>query len=187
MSHEALRQQIARITPVNDREAVSIAATLERLTWPGDPFSEYADEHHLTASAFVLSSRGIILHRHRRLGIWVQPGGHVDADESPESAALRETLEETGLVARHFDPVELFHVDVHPGPKGHRGPPDHMHYDLRFAVLAPPLDPTPPPDESPEVAWFDFGDAQTRCEPALAPAIAKLARWYEAPRARLKT
>ena len=88
------------------------------------------------------------------------------------SAALRETLEETGLVARHLDPVELFHVDVHPGPRG------HTHYDLRYVVTAAPLDPTPPANESPEVDWFDFDAAQVRCEPALAPALAKLARSY---------
>jgi 8-oxo-dGTP pyrophosphatase MutT (NUDIX family) len=176
-SIEALRAQIEALDPIDQREAESIAATLVRLDAPGDPFSRMASGH-LTASAFVVSSRGVILHRHLLLGIWIQPGGHVDADESPEAAALRETFEETGLVAQHFDPVELFHVDVHPGPRGHRGPIDHLHYDLRYAVAAPPLDPSPPEGESPEVDWFDFDDAQVRCEPALAPVIAKLARWY---------
>jgi 8-oxo-dGTP pyrophosphatase MutT (NUDIX family) len=173
----ALRSRIERIDPVDQRECDSIAATLERLDALDDPFSRMA-LGHVTASAFVVSSRGVILHRHRLLGIWIQPGGHVDAGESPEEAALRETLEETGLRARHFDPVELFHVDVHVGPKGHRGPIDHLHYDLRYALHAPPLDPTPPEGESPEVDWFDFDTAQLRCEPALAPVIAKLARWY---------
>jgi len=169
----ALRSQIERIDPIDDRESRSIAATLERLLWPGDPFAEEENHHHLTASALVVSSRGIVLHRHRLLGIWIQPGGHVDAGESPESAALRETLEETGLVARHLDPVELFHVDLHPGPKG------HTHYDLRYVVVAPPLDPSPPENESPEVDWFDFEAAQVRGEPSLAPVLAKLARAYE--------
>ena len=172
-SLKTLRSQIERIVPIDDRESRSIAATLERLDWPGDPFAEEENDHHLTASAFVVSSRGVVLHRHRLLGIWIQPGGHVDAGESPESAALRETLEETGLVARHLDPVELFQVDLHPGPK------DHTHYDLRYVVIAPPLDPTPPENESPEVDWFDFETAQVRGEPSLAPVLAKLARAYE--------
>jgi len=92
---DALRSQIERIDPVDQRESDSIVATLERLEGPGNPFAEDQSDHHLTASAFVVSSRGVVLHRHRLLGIWVQPGGHVDANEGPESAALRETLEET--------------------------------------------------------------------------------------------
>jgi 8-oxo-dGTP pyrophosphatase MutT (NUDIX family) len=168
-----LRDQIERLEPSDDRESRSIVATLERLDWPGDPFAEEENPHHLTASAFVVSSRGVVLHRHRLLGIWIQPGGHVDATESPEAAALRETLEETGLVARHLDPIELFQVDLHPGPKG------HTHYDLRYVVLAPPDDPSPPEHESPEVEWFDFDVAQERCEPALAPVLARLVRARE--------
>lgn len=169
----SLRDQIERIEPVDQREADSILATLERLNRPVDPFAEDADPHHLTASAFVVSKRGVVLHRHRLLGIWVQPGGHVESDELPEVAALRETFEETGLVAHHLDPVEVFHVDQHPGPKG------HTHYDLRYVVVAPPVEPSPPEGESPEVYWFDFETAQSRCEPALAPALAKLARFYD--------
>lgn len=174
MSVQELKAAIERITPVDARERVSIEMTLDRLTWPGDPFSESENVHHVTASAFVVSSRGIILHRHRRLGIWVQPGGHVDPGESPEVACVRETLEETGLVASHLDPVELFHVDVHPGPKG------HTHFDLRYVLVAQPLDPQPPEDESPDVFWFDFDAAVERAEPPLVPALKKLAASLDA-------
>lgn len=171
---DELRDQIGEITPVDDREEDSIKATLDRLEWSGDPYDEHKNDHHVTASAFVVSSRGVILHRHRRLGIWVQPGGHVDPSESPTDAAQRETLEETGISAQHLTPPLLFHVDVHPGPRG------HTHYDLRYVLFAPPIDPTPPKGESPDVYWFDFESAQERCESALAPALAKLGDWYTA-------
>lgn len=165
-----LIDQLALIDPVDEREARSLAATLELLRGPGDPFDEGSHDHHVTASAFVLSSRGVILHLHRRLQIWVQPGGHVDAGESPEDAAVRETLEETGLAAQHTDPVTLVHVDVHPGPRG------HTHYDLRYVLLARPLDPAPMAGESPEVYWFDFDEARQRGETAMGPALERLAR-----------
>ena len=71
-------------------------------------------------------------------------------------------------------PPQLFHVDVHPGPRG------HTHYDLRYVLFAHPIDPTPPKGESPDVYWFDFESAQERCESALAPALAKLGEWYTA-------
>jgi hypothetical protein len=41
-------------------------------------------------------------------------------------------------------------------------------------LLSAPLDPTPPPEESPDVYWFSFADAVERCEPALAAALGAL-------------
>ena len=168
-STDVLVGELGGLTPVDEREREAIRATLDRLTWPGDPFDEAADPRHVTASAFVISSRGVILHRHRQLGLWIQPGGHVDEGETPPRAALRETVEETGLRARHLSPELLFHVDVHAGPRG------HTHFDLRYVLVANALDPTPLEGESPDVYWFDFNAAQRRCEPSLAPALAKLA------------
>ena len=168
MTTDELSRLVAALSPVDEREATSIDAIVDRLTWPGDPFSETEHDHHVTSSAFVISRRGVILHRHRRLGIWVQPGGHVDVGESPEAACVRETSEETGLVVRHLEPPELFHVDVHPGPRG------HTHYDLRYVLVSEGEDPRPPEGESPDVYWFDFDAALERCEPGLRHALAAL-------------
>jgi 8-oxo-dGTP pyrophosphatase MutT (NUDIX family) len=174
VSLTSLRSDIEEISPINEREVLSIEKTLDRLTWPGDPFDEAANDHHVTVGAFVLSSRGLVLHLHKRLGMWLQPGGHVDPGESPEEACLREASEETGLEAHHLDPVRLFHVDVHPGPSG------HTHYDLRYLVVAEPRDPSPGEGESPEVYWFDLDAATERAAKDLVPVIDKLAQSIDA-------
>jgi 8-oxo-dGTP pyrophosphatase MutT (NUDIX family) len=50
-----------------------------------------------TVAVFVIWHKNVLLHRHRKLGIWVPPGGHIEPDELPEQAAIRETLEESGV------------------------------------------------------------------------------------------
>jgi ADP-ribose pyrophosphatase YjhB (NUDIX family) len=104
-----------------------------------------------------------VLHRHKRLGLWLQPGGHIDAGELPWDGARREALEETGLTVSPVavEPSTLLHVDVHPGPRG------HTHLDLRYHFTAPPVVPTPPEGESPDVAWFSWAEAIAVAEPGL--------------------
>ena len=53
---------------------------------------------HFTATAFVVRGDATLLHWHKRLAQWMPPGGHIEADEEPAEAALREVREETGLV-----------------------------------------------------------------------------------------
>jgi 8-oxo-dGTP pyrophosphatase MutT (NUDIX family) len=52
---------------------------------------------HFTASAVVIESGHILLVHHKRIGAWVPPGGHIDGNELPHQAAVRETHEETGV------------------------------------------------------------------------------------------
>lgn len=54
--------------------------------------------HEWTSSVLVLGpGRRILLIFHAKLGVWLGPGGHVEPGESPDQAALREVMEETGL------------------------------------------------------------------------------------------
>lgn len=53
---------------------------------------------HLTVSAVIISNGHTLLIHHKRIGAWLPPGGHVEVDELPHEAAVREVLEETGVL-----------------------------------------------------------------------------------------
>lgn len=130
------------------------------------PFDESADPVHVTGSAVVVGSRGTILHLHKRLKRWMQTGGHLEPGEMPYDAALRESEEETGLSLGHpAAGPRLLHVDVHPAADG------HTHLDLRYLLLGPDAEPSPPPGESPHARWFSWPQALERSDVALAGAL----------------
>jgi 8-oxo-dGTP pyrophosphatase MutT (NUDIX family)/ribosomal protein S18 acetylase RimI-like enzyme len=166
---EALRRFLTDHQPIDEQERVSLVAFIEQLDRLESPFAEDGGPIHVTSSAVVVGGRGVILHKHKRLGIWIQPGGHIDEGERPEDAALREVLEETGLTTTHFaGSPTIVHVDVHAAPKG------HTHLDLRYLLRGPDADPQPPDGESPDVAWFSFEDALDMADVGLAGMMAAL-------------
>lgn len=164
-----LRAQLGAHRPSGWRERAAVATVLAALDRLAAPYDEHRDLTHVTGSAIVAGARGVVLHRHKRLGVWLQPGGHLDPGEQPWDAARREAAEETGLEVRHppGGPV-LVHVDVHAGPRG------HVHLDCRYLVLAADDDPSPPEDESQDVRWFtwDAADAAVGDDPGLRVAFA---------------
>ena len=164
--------------PVGVRETASeqrFLAELDRLARPCD---EDADPVHVTASAVIVGRRGTVLHLHRRLHKWMQPGGHVDPGESPPEAARRESLEETGLAAVH-PPTgpRLVHIDVHEAALG------HTHLDLRYLLLGPDDDPNPAPGESPECRWFEWDAARSVADESLQGALDQAESLWDAHRA----
>ncbi len=52
---------------------------------------------HFTASALIIDEGKVLSVYHKKLGVWLYPGGHIEADENPEEALFREVREETGL------------------------------------------------------------------------------------------
>jgi len=165
----ALRAQVAARRPLDRREEVSIARFLVELARLPTPLDQHADPVHVTASAIVRGPRGTVLHRHKRLGVWLQVGGHVDPGETPEQAVLREVAEETGLRLLHPEGgARLVHVDVHPGGRG------HTHLDLRYLLDAPDADLAPGAEESQDVAWFPWERAIGMADPGLKAALMAL-------------
>ena len=162
-------------TPREQESRTRFLAELDRLPHPLD---EDANPVHVTGSAIIAGPRGVLLHFHKRLHMWLQTGGHVEAGETPWEAALRESVEETGLAlhfavaVQHPAPSEppLVHLDVHPAAKG------HTHLDLRYllAPADPHAEPKPPPGESQQVRWFTWDDAIAAADAGLVDALTRL-------------
>lgn len=128
------------------------------------PFDRAHLHGHLTASAFIADAAGerTLLGCHRKLGRWLQLGGHGEADEiDPAAVALREALEESGIAGLelHATAPRPLDVDVHRIPE-RKGVPGHDHLDIRFLVVAPAgAEPELRPDEHLQMQWFLWEDA----------------------------
>jgi len=172
---EQRREQAIRMVEAfearTDREISSRSQALVEIGRLWNPFDRHADLVHVTGSALVLGRRGTVLHVHKRIGRWMQPGGHLEPGEDPAEAALREGVEETGLPLAHpLAGPRLVHLDVHrAGPKS-----SHVHLDLRYLLVCDDVDPTPPPGESTEVRWFGLLEAMSVADEALVDGLARL-------------
>jgi len=160
---QVVRDQVAALRPGDGREARSRHRILVALGRLVDPLDRESDPTHVTGSALVLGPSGVLLHRHKRLGLWLQPGGHLESVETPWAAARREAEEETGLTFAPWpDDPPLAHVDVHAGGLG------HTHLDLRYVLaVAGEDEPAPPAGESQDVRWFTWADAVAVADPGL--------------------
>ena len=89
---------------------------------------------HVTGSAWLVNGAGshVLLTHHRKLGLWLQLGGHSDGDPDTASVALREVYEESGLEVQLLQ-TSVFDVDIH-GIPARKQDPAHNHFDVRFLV-----------------------------------------------------
>lgn len=153
-----LRRHLALYDAAQPGELAVVARFVELLGTVPDPFDRNEPRGHVTASALIVNAtrdRTLLIH-HRKLGRWLQPGGHVESamDASMMDAAMREAREETGLASLRIDGESPLDLDVHVIPA--RGAmPAHAHHDVRFLFLADEAE-TPRSDEPEDIRWFDF-------------------------------
>lgn len=116
-------------------------------------------ERHVTSSLFVFCPdlSEILLDFHKKAGMWLQFGGHLErADESLPAAALREGIEESGLagfVAFSDVPSD---IDVHALGGGFSVCREH--WDIGFVAIADRDAVVQVSDESERLGWFPVDD-----------------------------
>jgi ADP-ribose pyrophosphatase YjhB (NUDIX family) len=130
-----------------------------------------------TATTFVVQNDRTLLLLHRKLGIWVPPGGHIDPNELPDQAALREVREESGLEAELFDqgrPIGM--IRILPQPYCillENISPDHQHIDLIYFAKVCGGSLQHAEREAQAVRWFSWEELG---EPQIAEDIRELGR-----------
>ncbi|KQW10525.1 NUDIX hydrolase [Streptomyces sp. Root369] len=151
-------------------------AYLDHLAAHPDGMWKACEAGHITASALVVDpERGrALLTLHKKLGMWLQMGGHCEPeDTSLAAAALREATEESGIPGLTLLPGGPVRLDRHPIP-----PPCHCHFDVQYAALAPSGAVETVSDESLDVRWFAYDEVA-------AVADDSVVRLLEATRSRL--
>ena len=132
-----------------------------------------------TVAIFVVDGGKLLLIHHRTLNKWLPLGGHIELDEDPEQAALREAREESGLE------VELLGErppTTGPGTRAlitprfldiHRISDTHEHIGLIYWARPKAGTVRLAPDEHHDIRWCAAGDLE-----GLVPALSPSVKWY---------
>lgn len=129
-------------------------------------------EKHGSVSGYIFSKHKgawrIALLKHKKLGRWVVPGGHIDPWENAEEAVIREAKEETGLdisllsfihkdnvieniTDKQILPPEFIFEQIIPARENE---PEHIHIDHAYIGLAVNQNLQPQDGESNDIGWF---------------------------------
>lgn len=117
---------------------------------------EHSTDRDFTVAVFVVHDGAVLLHYHRKLNRWLPPGGHIEPNELPDEAAVREVFEETGVNATLVGDTSI-DVDAPDQPRQLCRPagiqladirPGHQHIDLVYLATGEPV------ERRDGVGWF---------------------------------
>lgn len=162
---ERLIERIAAYQPGNEQEAVDQQQMLAFLRNNPDALDRTNLAGHFSASGWIVNHARdrVLLCYHKIYDSWSWTGGHADGESDLESVAIREALEETGVVAKPVAPGEIFSLEtlyVMGHVKRGQYVPCHLHMNLTYLLEA---DETIPlkikADENSGLRWFSVEDA----------------------------
>ena len=152
----SLLEKLDRYAPLGEQDAAQARRILQFVKSDPACFERSNRNGHITGSAWLVDPTGtkVLLTHHKKLGKWIQLGGHADGNPDVLVVALREAQEESGL--KRIRPLsdEIFDVDVHLIPE-RESEPAHLHYDIRFALQSSETK-FMVSDESHSLAWIDI-------------------------------
>jgi 8-oxo-dGTP pyrophosphatase MutT (NUDIX family) len=156
----SLGELLDRYVPRDEGEAADVARVRSLVASP-DPWSR-STPLHVTGSALIVhpASRRVLLRWHQRQRAWLQVGGHADPGETdPLAVALREGVEETGLVDLVPWPTpDVLHVTVVP-VRAAGAEAAHEHADIRFMLATAFPDIARPEKPGAVLRWLTIQDA----------------------------
>ena len=137
-------------------ETAMVTQTIDFVRHHESCFDRTQWDGHVTGSAWVVNPRrdhALLLH-HKKLDMWLQPGGHADGDNDIHRVVIKETAEETGIDMDNIRLVseEVFDVDVHVVYESAHDQ-RHKHFDVRFLLEIDDQLPIPGNNESHEIRW----------------------------------
>lgn len=118
---------------------------------------------------FAKDERKVLLVKHKKLEVWIYPGGHMEGEENPLECAIRETKEETGssfnVISTSNVSIQALGVETMPQPliiMKERVPYKgayHQHFDMIYLGIANSMD-FYKNDESSDCNWFSEDDIE---------------------------
>ena len=124
------------------------------------------EKNHFVATGYVVRDGKTLLLFHKKLQMWLPPGGHIDEGELPEEACRREIREETGLEVEILSPkrapdpadgkVEYLHIPNHVQLENIPNHPQHI--DLIYFCRAKDGTAVIAPNEHEEMRWHSIED-----------------------------
>ncbi|QUJ67477.1 NUDIX domain-containing protein [Photobacterium sp. GJ3] len=123
---------------------ISVSHLFEDIDHGVDVLSRKSFPRHLTASAALYSkSQGLLAIKHKALGLWLLPGGHIDEGELPLDAAIRELKEETGVILPKSakEKCSIIEINSHSISENTvKKEPEHTHFDVRYLFIVESID-----------------------------------------------